>query len=72
MTSIDKRQTSAGAFAAARRADGWFPLSVPLFALCCGIGLAALTYLERISGGSLFLACSCSCCLERRHSSCQP
>jgi hypothetical protein len=54
MTLTDYRRIPPSA--RVRHAGGPLVWGIPPLALCCGIGLAALTYLERISGGSLFLA----------------
>jgi hypothetical protein len=56
MTLTDGHQVSPRASAGVRRAGDPLAWVIPPLALGCAIGLVALTYLDRISGGSLFLA----------------
>jgi len=56
MTSVAGDHSSRDAPSSVRPLVDRFLWAFPLLALCCGIGLAALEYLERISGGSLVLA----------------
>jgi hypothetical protein len=56
MTSIESDPTAESASAIDARSDDRFLWGFPLSALCCVIILAALVYVERISGGSLVLA----------------
>jgi hypothetical protein len=56
MTSIDGDQTPQEAASAPPEPNDAFLWGYPLFALCCEIILATLTYLERTGGSSLILA----------------
>jgi hypothetical protein len=56
VTSIERDPAAQQPSTIGGQSDDRFLWRFPLFALGCEIGLAALTYLERISGGSLVLA----------------
>ena len=56
MTLTDGHQATLKASASVVSASDPLVWAIPLLALCCAIGLVALTYLNRVDGGSLPLA----------------
>jgi hypothetical protein len=62
MTTVNDHRTSEEASNVVRQADDVFLWRYLVFAICCEIALATLTYVERVVPGSLLLAQVATAC----------